>query len=71
MQKNLSLKAQVFLCLYSMKIKSSLGNEVEDRTGVHQGKLTTDNFDFRRVLVCVACDDVHLSCKCPVCHIGW
>ncbi|HFI0254692.1 TPA: hypothetical protein ACGOVV_001540, partial [Streptococcus suis] len=28
---------------------SSLGNEVEDRTGVHQGKLTTDNFDFRRV----------------------
>ncbi|HHW4950320.1 TPA: hypothetical protein ACU0L0_001948, partial [Streptococcus suis] len=37
--------------LYSMKIKSSLGNEAEDRTGVHQGKLTTDNFDFRRVLV--------------------
>ncbi len=36
--------------LYSMKIKSSLGNKVEDRTGVHQGKLTTDNFDFRRVL---------------------
>ncbi|HHT7813447.1 TPA: hypothetical protein ACT2IF_000787 [Streptococcus suis] len=34
-----------------MKIKSSLGNEAEDRTGVHQGKLTTDNFDFRRVLV--------------------
>ncbi|HEM4385901.1 hypothetical protein ACS6X2_02290 [Streptococcus suis] len=33
-----------------MKIKSSLGNESEDRTGVHQGKLTTDNFDFRRVL---------------------
>ncbi|WP_162841113.1 hypothetical protein [Streptococcus suis] len=33
-----------------MKIKSSLGNEVEDRSGVHQGKLTTDNFDFRRVL---------------------
>ncbi len=33
-----------------MKIKSSLGNEAEDRTGVHQGKLTTDNFDFRRVL---------------------
>jgi hypothetical protein len=33
-----------------MKIKSSLGNEVEDRTGVHQGKLTTDNFDSRRVL---------------------
>ncbi|MFI3059320.1 hypothetical protein ODU44_00875 [Streptococcus suis] len=33
-----------------MKIKSSLGNEGEDRTGVHQGKLTTDNFDFRRVL---------------------
>ncbi|HHT7817586.1 hypothetical protein ACJBSZ_06090 [Streptococcus suis] len=33
-----------------MKIKSSLGNEVEDRTEVHQGKLTTDNFDFRRVL---------------------
>ncbi len=29
-----------------MKIKSSLGNEVEDRTGVHQGKLTTDNFVF-------------------------
>ncbi|HEM5196311.1 TPA: hypothetical protein U1312_001052 [Streptococcus suis] len=23
--------------LYSMKIKSSLGNEAEDRTGVHQG----------------------------------
>ncbi|HFR3896130.1 hypothetical protein [Streptococcus suis] len=37
--------------LYSMKIKSSLGNEAEDRTGVYQGKLTTDNFDFRRVLV--------------------
>ncbi|MDG4521977.1 hypothetical protein [Streptococcus suis] len=37
--------------LYSMKIKSSLGNEAEDRTGVHQGKLTMDNFDFRRVLV--------------------
>ncbi len=36
--------------LYSMKIKSSLGNEAEDGTGVHQGKLTTDNFDFRRVL---------------------
>ena len=36
--------------LYSMKIKSSLGNKVEDRTGVHQVKLTTDNFDFRRVL---------------------
>ena len=36
--------------LYSMKIKSSLGNKVEDRTGIHQGKLTTDNFDFRRVL---------------------
>ena len=36
--------------LYSMKIESSLGNKVEDRTGVHQGKLTTDNFDFRRVL---------------------
>ena len=33
-----------------MKIKSSLGYEVEDGTGVHQGKLTTDNFDFRRVL---------------------
>ncbi len=33
-----------------MKIKSSLGDEVENRTGVHQGKLTTDNFDFRRVL---------------------
>ncbi|WP_105095177.1 hypothetical protein, partial [Streptococcus suis] len=39
-----------FLFLYSMKIKSSLGNEVQDRTGVHQGKLTKDNFDFRRVL---------------------
>ena len=37
--------------LYSMKIKSSLGNKVEDRTGVHQGKLTTDNFDFRIVLI--------------------
>ena len=37
-------------CLYSMKINSSLGNEADDRTGVHQGKLTTDNFDFRRVL---------------------
>ncbi len=36
---------------YSMKIKSSLGNEVEDRTGVHQGKLTTDNFDFRRISI--------------------
>ncbi len=34
-----------------MKIKSSLGNEVEDRTGVHQGKLTTDNFDFRRLFI--------------------
>ncbi len=33
-----------------MKIKSSLGNEVEDRTGVHQGKLTTDNFDFRNII---------------------
>lgn len=33
-----------------MKIKSSLGNEAEDGTGVHQGKLTTVNFDFRRVL---------------------
>ncbi len=33
-----------------MKIKSSLGNEAKDRTGVHQGKMTTDNFDFRRVL---------------------
>ncbi|HEL2146306.1 TPA: hypothetical protein TZC30_001255 [Streptococcus suis] len=33
-----------------MKIKSSLGNEVEDRTGVRQSKLTTDNFDIRRVL---------------------
>lgn len=33
-----------------MKIKSSLEYEVEDRTGVHQGKLTTDNFDFRIVL---------------------
>ncbi|AEB81384.1 hypothetical protein SSUST3_0949 [Streptococcus suis ST3] len=32
-----------------MQIKSSLGNEAEDRTGVHQGKLTTDNLDFRRV----------------------
>ncbi|NQN26642.1 hypothetical protein HPA32_04245 [Streptococcus suis] len=31
-----------------MKIKSSLGNEAEDRTGVHQGKLTTDNFDFSK-----------------------
>ncbi len=40
--------------LYSMKIKSSLGNEVEDRSGVHQGKLTTDNFDIRRVLNNVA-----------------
>ena len=37
--------------LYSMKIKSSLGNEADDRTWVHQGKLTTDNFDFRRVLM--------------------
>ena len=37
-------------CSYSMKINSSLGNEADDRTGVHQGKLTTDNFDFRRVL---------------------
>lgn len=36
--------------LYSMKINSSLGNEANDRTGVHQGKLTTDNVDFRRVL---------------------
>ena len=36
--------------LYSMKIKRSLGNEAEEGTGVHQGKLTTDNFDFRRVL---------------------
>lgn len=26
--------------LYSMKINSSLGNETDDRTGVHQGKLT-------------------------------
>ncbi|WP_105178358.1 DUF1836 domain-containing protein [Streptococcus suis] len=33
-----------------MKINSSLGNEANDRTGVHQGKLTTDNVDFRRVL---------------------
>ncbi|HBO88201.1 MAG TPA: hypothetical protein DD623_00120, partial [Streptococcus sp.] len=33
-------------CLYSMKINSNLGNEANDRTGVHQGKLTTDNFDF-------------------------
>lgn len=32
-----------------MKIKSSLGNEDDDRIGIHQGKLTTDNFDFRRV----------------------
>lgn len=32
-----------------MKIKSSPGNEDDDRTGIHQGKLTTDNFDFRRV----------------------
>ncbi|WP_105124868.1 DUF1836 domain-containing protein [Streptococcus suis] len=36
--------------LYSMKINSSLENEADDRTGVHQGKLTTDNVDFRRVL---------------------
>ncbi|HEL1589030.1 TPA: DUF1836 domain-containing protein [Streptococcus suis] len=36
--------------LYSMKINSSLGNEADDRTGVHQGKVTTDNIDFRRVL---------------------
>ncbi len=36
--------------LYSMKINSSLGNEADDRTGVHQGKLITDNVDFRRVL---------------------
>ncbi|MDG4527441.1 DUF1836 domain-containing protein [Streptococcus suis] len=35
---------------YSMKINSSLGNEADDRTGVHQGKLTTDNVDIRRVL---------------------
>lgn len=34
-----------------MKIKSSLGNEADDRTEVHLGKLTTDNFDFRRVSV--------------------
>ncbi|HEM5466669.1 TPA: hypothetical protein U1612_001759, partial [Streptococcus suis] len=34
-----------------MKIKSSLGNEGDDRTEVHQTKLTTDNFDFRRVLL--------------------
>ncbi len=31
-----------------MKIKSDRGNEAEDRTEVHQGKLTTDNVDFRR-----------------------
>ncbi|HEL1612260.1 TPA: DUF1836 domain-containing protein [Streptococcus suis] len=37
-------------CLYSMKINSSLENEADDRTEVHQGKLTTDNVDFRRVL---------------------
>lgn len=37
-------------CLYSMKINSSLGNEADDRTEVHRGKLTTDNVDFRRVL---------------------
>ncbi|HEL1563191.1 DUF1836 domain-containing protein [Streptococcus suis] len=37
-------------CLNSMKINSSLGNEADDRTGVHQGKLTTDNVDIRRVL---------------------
>lgn len=36
--------------LYSMKTNSSLGNEADDRTKVHQGKLTTDNVDFRRVL---------------------
>ncbi|HEM5047249.1 TPA: DUF1836 domain-containing protein [Streptococcus suis] len=35
---------------YSMKINSGLGNETSDRTGVHQGKLTTDNVVFRRVL---------------------
>ncbi|HEL1796667.1 hypothetical protein SHY80_04605 [Streptococcus suis] len=29
-----------------MKIKSDRGNEAEDRTDVHQGKLTTDNFIF-------------------------
>ncbi|HFI0703934.1 TPA: DUF1836 domain-containing protein [Streptococcus suis] len=29
---------------------SSLGNEADNRTGVHQGKLKTDNVDFRRVL---------------------
>ncbi|HFU4216774.1 TPA: DUF1836 domain-containing protein [Streptococcus suis] len=33
-------------CLYY----SSLGNEADDRTGVHQGKLTAENDDFRRVL---------------------
>ena len=36
-----------------MKIKSSLGNEVEDRTRVHQSKLTTVIFDFRGVLVVI------------------
>ncbi|HFR3653904.1 TPA: DUF1836 domain-containing protein [Streptococcus suis] len=36
--------------LYSMKINSSLGNETDDRTRVHQGKLTAENDDFRRVL---------------------
>ncbi len=35
--------------LYSMKINSSLGNETDDRTGVHQGKLITDNVDFRKL----------------------
>ncbi|NQN36129.1 DUF1836 domain-containing protein [Streptococcus suis] len=29
---------------------SSQGNEADDRTGVHQGKLTRDNVDVRRVL---------------------
>ncbi|HEM6584032.1 TPA: hypothetical protein U2E53_001597 [Streptococcus suis] len=29
-----------------MKIKSDRGDEAEDRTEVHQGKLTTDNFIF-------------------------
>ncbi|CYW18776.1 transposase [Streptococcus suis] len=35
------------------RLQSSLGNEAEDRTGVgvHKGKLTTDNFDFRRVSI--------------------
>ncbi len=31
-----------------MEIKSNLGNEAEDRTEVHQGKVTTNNFIFER-----------------------